>query len=215
MHIQGQLMRRLRKLALLAAIGAMGVHSGISAAPVGSLPADAEAGSAQLRGNPLWGIPLASLKATGDRPIFSPSRQRPTPPPPPPVAAAPPPPPPTAAAPEQIPLKLLGTITSPRNAIAICLNQATSEVIRLRTGESFEGWTLRDIQAREAVFEKASARTSLTLSSPDDPQVASAAPPVSDGSAAQPQPAEPASAPQSGAWRDGDGNLIAPPPKAR
>jgi general secretion pathway protein N len=220
-------MRRYLICALLAAIGAGSLAAtGARAAPVGSPAVEAERDSAPARGNPLWGIPLTSLTATGERPIFSPARRRPAPPPPPPVAAAPPPPQPTAAEPEQIPLRLLGTITSPRNAIAICFNQASSEVIRLRIGESHDGWTLRDVHAREAVFEKASARTTLALPSPDDPQAVSAPPqlpvagiqvrtPYPPANAGQQPPATASSALPSGTWRDGDGNLIAPPPKAR
>jgi len=48
----------------------------------------------EVRGNPLWAIPLASLNATRERPIFLPSRRAPAP-----VVAAPPPPPAPAPAP--------------------------------------------------------------------------------------------------------------------
>jgi hypothetical protein len=54
-------------------------------------------------GNPLWGIPISSLSATRERPIFSASRR---PPAPMPVAEAPPPPP---AEPEHPPFTLVGT----------------------------------------------------------------------------------------------------------
>lgn len=221
-------------LALLAAIGGACLALPTThAAPVGSPAVEAERDSVQLRGNPLWGIPLTSLTATTERPMFSPSRRRPIPPAPPPVAAPPPPPEPVAAAPEQIPLKLLGTITNPKGGIAICFILATNEVVRLRTGESHDGWILRGVHAREAVFEKGTERTTLALPSADDPQVASAPPPPPPmtgrqdpstyssmnppqppANMAQPQSGFPA-APPSGTWRDGDGNLIAPPPRAR
>jgi general secretion pathway protein N len=214
-------MPRYLVFALLTVIGGGGLAApSAQAAPVGSPAVEVDA--VQVRGNPLWGIPLTSLTATGERPIFAPARRRPSPPPPPPVTAAAPPPEPTAAAPEQIPLKLLGTITNPKNAIAICLNQATSEVIRLRTGESFEGWTLSDVHPREAVFQKASARATLVLASPDEPPAALVPQPDPPAASSYPvagpgqlQPAAPSGAPPSGTWRDGDGNLITPPPSAR
>ena len=63
-----------------------------------------------MTGNPLWGIPLKSLSATRERPIFLPSRR----PPAPAVAAAPaqpPKPPPPPAEPERPALRLLGIVT--------------------------------------------------------------------------------------------------------
>ena len=213
-------MRRFLALALLTAFGASGFALRfVHAAPVGTDTVGAQDISPEPRGNPLWAIPLTTLTTTGERPIFAPSRRRPTPPAvPAPVATAVPEP--VAVAPEQISLKLLGTITSPKNGIAICFNQATGEIVRVRTGENFEGWVLRDVQAREVIFEKASQRTTLALPSPDDPQVASA-PPQPPPSAAQPSPLPAAPSPQQPAaaanakdgetWVDGDGNMIAPP----
>src|SRR5215813_8008992 len=62
------------------------------------------------RGNPLWSIPVKTLAATRDRPIFSPSRR----PPPAPVIAAPqvlPAPVSKPAAPESSPLSLHEAVT--------------------------------------------------------------------------------------------------------
>ena len=125
-----------------------------------------EAGS----GNPLWAIQLGSLSATGERPIFSPTR-RPSVPVVLPVAGAPPPPPaPKPAEPETLRLTLLGTVVAGQRGIAICLDPFTGATVRVRSGEDFEGWSLRSVQAREATFEKAEQRALLTLPSPDDPQ---------------------------------------------
>ena len=185
-------------------------------------------------GNPLWGISLNSLTATRERPIFSPSRRPPLPTPPAPIAlpSIPTPPP---AVPEEIPLKLLGTIVGRDSGIAICLNPSTNDVIRLKMGENFQGWVLREVHGREAAFEKATLQARLSLPSPDDPQ-APASPPAmqanvpasgtwmdGDGQTiasppgARPQPPLPgqANAPASGTWMDGDGQIIAPPPKPR
>ena len=173
-------------------------------------------GSAAQPGNPLWTIPLNTLSATRERPLFTPSRRPATQAAPAAIANVPPPPPP-AAEPEQLGLRLLGTIAGRNDGIAICLNLATSEVVRVRTGESFEGWNLRTVRGREATFEKASRQEVLALPSPDDPRQPAATPPQVTGGQAPPLPLSPVnsvpaqSAPVSGTWRDGDGNLITPP----
>src|SRR5438874_1270933 len=97
---------------VIVAIGAFSINAAIGQAPAGATlrekaegqtnpnteqppVAPKEAGARQPLpgGNPLWGIPIRSLDATRERPIFSASRR----PPMPPVvaqrvAAAPPPP---------------------------------------------------------------------------------------------------------------------------
>jgi hypothetical protein len=195
-------------LVCVACATALGAHAAALDAPL--------AGSTAQPGNPLWAIPLNTLTATRERPLFAPSR-RPAMQAAPAVIANVPPPPPPAAEPEQLGLRLLGTIAGRNDGIAICLNLATSEVVRVRTGESFEGWNLRTVRGREATFEKASRQEVLALSSPDDPRQPATAPPQFTGGQAPPMslspvnsvPAQPA--PGSGGWRDGDGNLIAPP----
>jgi hypothetical protein len=173
------------------------------------------AGGAAQPGNPLWTIPLNTLTATRERPLFAPSRRPPLQAAPAVIAnvAAPPPP---AAEPEQLGLRLLGTIAGRDAGIAICLNLATSEVVRVRTGESFEGWNLRTVRGREATFAKASRQEVLAMASPDDPRQP-ALPPQIAGAQPLPLPLSPVNAaparpaPATGTWRDGDGNLIAAP----
>jgi general secretion pathway protein N len=195
---------RLLALVCAACVMAPGARAAAPGAPV--------VGGAAQPGNPLWTIPLNTLGATRERPLFTPSR-RPAMQAAPAVIANVPPPPPPAAEPEQLGLRLLGTIAGRDEGIAICLNLATSEVVRVRTGESFEGWNLRTVRGREAMFEKESQQTVLALPSPDDPrQPAAAPPPPIIGAQALPlSPVNALPAPVSGAWRDGDGNLIAPP----
>lgn len=110
-------------------------------------------GERELRGNPLWAIPLKTLSATRERPLFTPSRRAPTPviagPPPQPVVAAPPP-----AAPERPRLTLIGAIVGERESIAVLLDEGTRDVVRLRMGESHAGWVLRSVRRREATLEK-------------------------------------------------------------
>lgn len=201
-------MRRTPALMWLATIGAGCGFAAIGhAALPESVSVQAEAQPARSGDNPLWGISLNSLTATRERPIFSPSRRASVPTPPAPIAA-PAPPPQIVAAPEEIPLQLVGTIVGRDSGIAICINPSTRDVIRLKTGEDFNGWVLRSVQGREASFEKATLQARLALPSPDDPQVTTAsafgAPPP------QPLPTQ-ANASASRMWKDGDGQLIAAP----
>jgi general secretion pathway protein N len=105
------------------------------------------------RGNPLWGVPLNSLRATRERPLFTPSRR-----PPMPVVIAPPAEPvKTVAAPaepEQPPLNLMGVVTGATEGYAVFVNTTTHDVIRLRTGEGHDGWILQSVSGREVVLEK-------------------------------------------------------------
>ena len=121
------------------------------------------------RGNPLWAIPLENLVATRERPIFSPSRR----PPPPAVTVAPPPappPPPAPSAPQRPPLELVGTVLNSRDGYGIFLDQATNAIVRLRTGEIHEGWTLRSISGRDAMLQKDRNTVVLALPVPDTGQ---------------------------------------------
>jgi general secretion pathway protein N len=102
------------------------------------------------QGNPLWKVPLSSLSATRERPIFSPSRR------PPPVtalstAASRPQ---TVAAPNRPQLSLVGAIAGKDEGIAIFLDETTKSVVRLRIGESHSGWSLRTVKAREVILQK-------------------------------------------------------------
>jgi general secretion pathway protein N len=105
-----------------------------------------------VSGNPLWAIPLESLTATRERPVFLPSRR----PPAPAVAAAPVEPPKSAPPPseERPALRLVGIVTGTTDGFAIFISDTTRNIIRLKTGEGHEGWVLRSVKAREAVLEK-------------------------------------------------------------
>jgi hypothetical protein len=105
-------------------------------------------------GNPLWAVPLESLRATRERPIFLPSRR---PPAPPAVAAAPrmePAKPAAGPEPEKPPLNLVGVVAGSTDGFAVFINVTTRDIVRLRTGEGHEGWILRSVKGREAVLEK-------------------------------------------------------------
>ena len=117
-------------------------------------------------GNPLWEISLSSLHETRARPLFSPSRR----PPAPPVVAAPSPPhqpkPPTPREPDVLKLTLLGTVIGATDGIGIFVDETSKDVIRIRTGESHAGWTLRAVHRRSANFAKDQQETNLMLPAP-------------------------------------------------
>ena len=155
----------------------------VSATPVGASELDAPispAGAVQVRtaedgdgaagpgrtgsvprGNPLWSLPLDRLDATRARPLFSPSRRPPAavevPPPPAPAA-------PVAAAPARPRVTLIGTVVGVGDAYGIFLDPASNAVVRLRTGESFEGWVLRSVSVRDALMQN--GRNSVVLALP-------------------------------------------------
>jgi general secretion pathway protein N len=121
-------------------------------------------------GNPLWAIPLASLTATRERPLFAPSRR----PPPPvpvaaPVAARPPPPPPKPPEPEPPPLTLLGTIAGSQLAagVGLFLDTASKAVLSLKAGENHKGWTLRAVRPRQVELARGLDTAILDLPAPD------------------------------------------------
>jgi hypothetical protein len=154
-------------------------------------------------GNPLWALPLRALKATRERPLFSPSRR----PPAPAVAAPLPPPPPPApppAEPDRPALALIGTIVTESGGIGIFLDEGTRDVVRLRPGQDRAGWVLRTVRPREATFDNGGRSATLALP-PRDQEQADAAPGL-------PPPAAVAGSPGE-SWMDGDGQMIAPPPR--
>ena len=115
------------------------------------------------RGNPLWAIPIESLSATRDRPLFTPSRR----PPDQPVALAPPPPsaPPAAVAPRPQ-LVLMGTVVSTAGSIGIFTDQASGQIVRLKVGDAHGGWTLRGVGPRDVVMHGGADTVTLALPAP-------------------------------------------------
>ena len=157
--------------------------SSVLPAPVDVAPAAPRAEQpADPAGNPLWAIPLSTLTATRDRPLFVPSRR----PPAPavantPVVAAPPPPSPAQL--EQPPLTLVGAIVGDGEGFAVFLDQGTNNVVRLKTGQDFSGWVLKSVKGREATLEKNQRAMTLALPAPNseisgEPAAPPAAPPT-------------------------------------
>jgi general secretion pathway protein N len=137
--------------------------------PISPQPVVAQPAAAQPKtGNPLWAVPLRTLSATRERPIFSPSRR----PPPTAVAVVPAEPAPQAprpVVPERPALALVGTIVGEGESIAIFYNPATKATIRLRLGETDEmGWKLVAVDARTTLLEKGRQSVTLALPAPGD-----------------------------------------------
>jgi hypothetical protein len=114
--------------------------------------------------NPLWAIPLATLSDTRERPIFSASRR---PPAQTPVAsvrpAAPPPPPPRV---ERPPLSLVGTVAGDSESFGIFVDRGTSTALRLKLGEDYQGWRLRNVRGRDVALERDQQTVVLSLPQP-------------------------------------------------
>ena len=107
-----------------------------------------------MSGNPLWDLPLSTLTATRERPIFLPSRR----PYAPPVAAAPQPVEPVKSAPPAQParplLTLLATVIGDTRSMAVFADATTGNTIRLTIEEGYAGWILRSVKGREAKLQK-------------------------------------------------------------
>jgi len=126
-------------------------------APEGLQPAAGEAravDAAQTNPNPLSAMQLESLGATRSLPLFTPSRTPPVValPEPEQVAAAPAEPPPAVEAPPP-PLQLIGIILTDADQTALLRNTSTGETLRLGSGDRFEDWTMKIVDARSIVFQ--------------------------------------------------------------
>jgi len=128
-------------------------------------PIGAKVANDHPRGNPLWSIPVKTLTATRERPVFSLSRR----PPPAPVIPAPqvsPLPVSKPAEPERPPLTLVGTVAGEQEAFGIFLDQTANKVVRLRLGDDHQGWILRQVRGREVMLQKDGESAFLALPPP-------------------------------------------------
>jgi hypothetical protein len=120
--------------------------------------------------NPLWAIPLSALAATRNHPLFTPSRR-----PPAPVVASIPvvtqgPPPPLPSAPEHPNLVLVGTVAGENEGLAVFVDSATRDTVRLRIGEGHSGWILQSVERKSATLQKGQRSETLELPRPNAPQ---------------------------------------------
>jgi hypothetical protein len=129
---------------------------GFLAALLALAPAFVAAGDAPPRGDarqavapatPLAVQPFDSLRASRERPLFSPTRRPPAPPPvverrpdPPP----PPPPPPNVA--------LFAVVVVGDDARAVVRTAPGADVTRVRTGDDIGGWTVARIESQRLVL---------------------------------------------------------------
>ncbi len=125
--------------------------------------------------NPFRNVPLESLSATKERPLFSVTR-RPQQSeaatakqasPPPAQARAP-----VSSEPEGPPLTLIGTITGAGRPAAVLFNKLTRVVSTTHEGEEALGWRITTVSARSATAEKDGVAVTLNLPRPGDPAVA-------------------------------------------
>jgi hypothetical protein len=151
------------------------IGSGSADAPTSSVrPAQPASTQTRPTGNPLSAIPLDTLPATRERPLFSPSRR----PPPPKFTAldvpgdnSPPPRPTGRSGPS---VTLLGTAVSGSGGIGVFIDETTRNVIRLKRGEAHSGWILHWVGRREVRFTKDGTCATLTMRPvPDEPSAQS------------------------------------------
>jgi hypothetical protein len=143
---------------LATAIATPQQFGGQSATP-NSMVANIFSQDASERPNPLWAIPLASMTATRERPMFSPTRRQP------PGRSAVALPPPVIVPPDRLTLTLVGAVTG-ENAIAIFRDESTKGVVRLRVGQSHSGWSLVRVTQREATLQRNDEIATLVLPFP-------------------------------------------------
>jgi hypothetical protein len=168
-------------------------HASLGAARADIRVQDAEAAPKPLvTANPLWAIPLSTLTATRDRPLFSPSRRAPKPV----VTNAPVIPRPQLPRPaiaEHPDLTLVGTVTGETRGVAVFIDTTTHGTVRLRTGEDHKGWTLRSVEAKSATLHKGNTTETLALPVPSgttgSTPIVSALPPAPPPPPMVPQPA--------------------------
>jgi hypothetical protein len=143
----------------------LAIVAGVTAAVIWAFPAWSEPGAAGKAGNAVSAIPLSKLSMTRDRPIFSPSRRPPSPPAQ-QVIAKPMELPKPVEKEQQPPLILVGTVAGEGSGIAVFVEQATENAIKLRVNESYKGWTLHSIQGREVTLQNDRKSSVLALAPP-------------------------------------------------
>ena len=104
--------------------------------------------SPRTSNNPLATIPLQSLTATRDRPIFVPSRR------PPQRLVESFASPAAAAVADRPQLVLIGAIADNGGGLAIFRDELTHQIVRVRVGEVQSGWTLQSLRPREATLSR-------------------------------------------------------------
>jgi hypothetical protein len=100
--------------------------------------------------------PLEELRATRERPLFSPSRR-------PDETAVGPEADLVEESPDSLPFELTGVVMGTDVAIAILRNRDTQETVQLRRGETLEAWSIEEIAARHVVLRQEDRQVRLEL----------------------------------------------------
>jgi general secretion pathway protein N len=101
--------------------------------------------------------PVEELRATRERPLFSPSRR------PDAQASTGPEAGPVEESPDSVPFELTGVVIGTDMAIAILRNRDTQESVQLRRGESLEDWSIEEIAPRHVVLRQEDRQVRLEL----------------------------------------------------
>lgn len=144
------------------------IFAALAAAVLMAASAHAEGGPAEGApsgdglSNPLWALPLDALTATRERPLFSPSRR-----PDPSALVVSPGPEPARVAGEarDVAFTLIGAVVGDPS-IAVLVDKATQESVRLREGAEHAGWRLLLVETRSATLERDGVQVTLTLPPP-------------------------------------------------
>lgn len=117
----------------------------------------------------LANVPLATLDATRDRPIFLPARRPPAPPAQ--APAAPPIPAPVQARVDEPPrLTLLGIVRAPQSeGAAVVMDETDRTSLSLKPGESRRGWIVRAIGGDTVTLEKQDRTVRLSFAKAPPP----------------------------------------------
>jgi hypothetical protein len=104
--------------------------------------------------------PLEELRATRERPLFSPARR------PDADAAAAPDASLVEESPDSLPFELTGVVMGADMAIAILHNRDTQETVHLRQGEMLDTWSIEEIAPRHIVLRQDDRQMRLELFPP-------------------------------------------------
>jgi general secretion pathway protein N len=80
---------------------------------------------------------------------------------------------------------LVGVIAGDQEGFAVFLDQASNNVLRLKTGQDYQGWVLISVKGREVTLEKNKRSTTMAL---PVPTIASLTDPAAAAPAMLPRP---------------------------
>jgi hypothetical protein len=122
--------------------------------------------------------PMEDLRATRERPLFSPNRRPDVETAEAPEAA------PVEENPDSLPFELTGVVMGTDTAVAILRNRDTQETVHLHRGETLEAWSIEEIAPRHVVLRQEDRQVRLDLF-----------PAKPEGSTGAPSPASPIARP--------------------